>query len=137
MGDLGDLLKSLREESHYPTRRSAAQICGVHERNYRGYEEGKSLPSDERIDLIVSKLSIPADKADELKRLKNRERAARMGVDLNGGRPPVNVSEVAAKIQREVEYELRRVGGVEVTPKTRRVCLARIEMILKHALGET
>ena len=132
MSDFCDLLKKVREESHYPTSRATAEICGLNRKIYLRYENGKAIPSLRVLDRIISRLLVPEKLGQELRRLRMVEGESRYEAQV---RAEIDPREVAAKIQRELEYELKRVGGIEVTPRTRRVCKVRIEMILKHALG--
>lgn len=79
-------------------------------------------------------LSVSKKDADELRYSLKVERARAIGL-IGDNVERLNIPEVVDQIQREIEYELKRVGVKKFTPKTRRVCKARIEMILRHALG--
>jgi hypothetical protein len=135
MGELGDFLRILREESHYPSLNSLAEHLSVEKFTIQRWER-ESIPQPTSLDHIVERLHLSKEKEAKLRLLWHREKAQSLGVDLNAELPKVNVSEVAAKIQREVEYELKRVGHIKLTPRTRRVCVARIEMILRSVLGD-
>lgn len=136
MGAFGEYLRYLREKSPYPTVEEFGRHCGFHVRLCLKWEQGEVTPSTPALKEILRKMPLSPEERRKLQLLWNRGRAASFGVDLHDEPPSLNVSEVAATIQREVEHELKRVGGIEVTVRTRRVCIARIELILKNALGK-
>lgn len=128
-------LKRVREESRFPRRLDFIERCQMDERNYRRFEAGENVPSEATLEKILVNCFIPEAKAKKLRHLANIARARKLGVRMPQTMD-VNVSDLAEKIQRELEFELRRTG-VKVTPRTRKVCLRRIEIILKNEVGES
>jgi hypothetical protein len=91
------------------------------------------VPSAEVLKYIVSRSSVLPKIREKLFVLHRLALAEKSGIDLDIFERPVNVSELAERISKEVGYELKRYN-IHVTPRIRRVCIRRIAMILDRAL---
>lgn len=132
MDEFREVLKEARAECPYPHLIDFARVSQLSKNACRGFEDGTKFPAPETLERMIHYCAIPSKVAARLRELHMVERAKRAGVPI--GSPLVNVSELAERIQREVEYELKR-AHIQLTPRTRRVCVRRIGMLLSDALG--
>jgi transcriptional regulator with XRE-family HTH domain len=136
MDEFKEALAEARKNSRYPHRPDFAKAAHVARRTYEKYEAGDTVPSEEYLERIILHCSISTETADRLRRLRTETLARRAGVPVGTPFPDLNVSELAERIQKEIEYELKR-AGVKLMPSTKRVCARRIAMILNTALRKT
>jgi hypothetical protein len=130
----GETLRRARKTSRYPRGVDFTKIAGITWNKYRTYESGVSLPSISTLEKIIQRCCLSEEAAKNLIELRAIAIIRRHGVTMKPLPATLNVSELAEKIQREVEYELKR-AQLQVTTHTRQVCTRRIEMLLKDALG--
>jgi transcriptional regulator with XRE-family HTH domain len=117
--------------------RDFAHYSGIHKEHYREYELGTKLPTKVTLEKIIEGTCLTEEEAVLLRETRNEEKARRSGIDLRpAGSLKIDVSNLAEKIQKELEYELKR-STVTLSKRTRRVCIRRIEIILRDALGES
>ena len=128
-----EVLRDARRQSPYKSAADFARHAGLTERTYQAYESGMRVPSLEVLEYIVGRSSVLPKIGEKLFVLHRLALAEKSGIDLNIFEQTVNVSELAEKIGKEVEYELKRYN-IHVTPRIRRVCNRRIAMILDGAL---
>lgn len=91
------------------------------------------VPSLDVLNYIIERSFILPQIKEKLYVLHRLALAEKSGIDLDIFEQPVNVSDLAEKIGREVKYELKRYN-ITVTPRIERVCVRRITMILDGAL---
>jgi len=135
MGEFQDALKEVRSGSAYPRSIDFSRAIGIPRRTYTHYETGDQYPAEETLERIIRYAAVPNNVAIKLRELRNKGLALRAGIELVVLSVNVDVSSLAEKIQREVEYELKR-AGIKMTPRSRKVCVRRINMILDDALGK-
>jgi transcriptional regulator with XRE-family HTH domain len=128
-----EVLKEARKQSSFKSANDFARHAGLHIRTYSAYESGQRVPSAEVLGYIVSRSSVLPKIGERLFVLHRLALAEKSGIDLNIFERPVDVSDLAEKIGREVKYELKRYN-ITVTPRIERVCVRRIAMILDGAL---
>ena len=128
-----EVLREARRQSPYQSAADFARHAGLMEQTYQAYESGKRVPSIEALEYIVSRSSVLPKIGEKLFVLHRLALAEKNGVDLSIFEQNVDVSELAERIGKEVEYELKRYN-IDVTPRIRRVCVRRIFMILGDAL---
>ena len=128
-----EVLREARRQSPYKSAADFARHAGLTERTYQAYESGMRVPAIEVLEYIVGRSSVLPKIGEKLFVLHRLALAEKSGIDLSIFEQKVNVSELAEKIEREVEYELKRYN-ITVTPRIRRVCIRRISMILDGAL---
>jgi len=136
MDEFRDALTQARKQSPYPHRTDFARRAQMTRRTYERYEAGSVIPAEEYLERIIRHCAIPPETAERLWRLRTEALAKRAGVPVGAPLPDLDVSELAERIQKEVEYELKR-AGVKLMPSTKRVCARRIAMILSTALRKT
>lgn len=136
MEEFHELLIEARKQSSYPLQIDFAHRAHVDRRDYQRWEYGELLPGDESFNRIVTLCGVPKSLCERLRMLLNKARASRAGISIGTAAVlDLNVSALAERIHREVEFELKRMN-VKVTPRMRRVCTRRIEMILSSALTD-
>lgn len=91
------------------------------------------VPSLEVLNYIVERSSVLPKLGEKLYVLHRLALAEKSGIDLDIFKQPIDVSDLAEKISREVGYELQRYS-IALTPRVQRVCTRRIAMILDGAL---
>jgi len=128
-----EVLREARRQSLYRSASDFARHAGLNERTYRAYEEGMRVPSLDVLNYIIERSFILPKIKEKLYVLHRLALAEKSGIDLDIFERPVNVSDLAEKIGREVKYELKRYN-ITVTPRIERVCVRRIAMILDGAL---
>jgi hypothetical protein len=128
-----EALREVRVSSRYPRRCDFIRVAGIYSRSYSRYESGAHLPELQYLEQIIHRCGIPEAVAKRLRELHAIEAARRLGVEMRQLPATLNVSELAERIQRETEYELKR-AHLFITSRTRQVCIRRIEMLLKDAL---
>lgn len=136
MDEFKEVLAQARRQSPYPNRTDFARAAQISRRAYERYEAGATIPEEEYLERIILHCSISTDMAVRLRQLRTEALARRAGVPVGNPLPDLNVSELAERIQKEIEYELKR-AGVKLMPSTKRVCARRIAMILSTALRKT
>ena len=136
MDEFNEVLTTARKQSPYPHRADFARVAQIARRTYERYEAGSVIPAEEYLERIIQHCAIPMETAARLRALRTIALAKRAGVPIGTPLPELNVSELAERIQKEVEYELKR-AGVKLMPSTKRVCARRIAMILSTALRKT
>lgn len=133
MEEFKDVLKAAREASFYRTQTAFAKTSGIHIRDLEKYEDGEVFPKPETLEKIIRMTGIPESTAQHLRKALNDDRAKRLGLKLDTNVPDIDIPSLAEKIQREIEYELKR-ERIRVPLKTSRVCQRRVAIILKSAL---
>jgi len=128
-----EVLKEARRQSPYKSASDFARHAGISIRTYVNYENGTRVPSREILDYIVSRSSVLPEIGEKLFVLHRLALAEKSGIDLDIFEQPVDVSDLAEKIGREIGYELQRYN-ITLTPRIKRVCTRRIAMILDGAL---
>ena len=128
-----DALRDARLSSRYPRMCDFTRIAGVREHTYAQCESGRRFLTVLHLEQTIHRCGISETVANNLRQLHAIEVAKRLGITIRQLPPNLNVSELAAKIQREVEYELKR-SRLTITTRTRQVCTRRIEMLLKDSL---
>lgn len=128
-----EVLREARRQSPYKSAADFARHARLTERTYQAYESGMRVPSLEVLEYIVSRSSVLPKISKKLFVFHRLALAEKNGVDLSIFEQAVDVSELAERIGKEVEYELKRYN-ITVTPRIRRVCVRRIAMILDSAL---
>jgi hypothetical protein len=126
-------LKEARAQCPYPALVDFSRAAQISDDSCWEYERGRELPPQATLENIIKRCSIPEGLAAKLRVLHMEARVARANISVVPA-PTLDVSELAEKIQREVDYELKRVN-IQLTPQTRRVCVRRIGMLLNDALG--
>jgi len=135
MEEFNELLVEVRKASNYPHPKDFASRLPINYRTYRRWETGELLPSDLSFERMLTACRIPSESYHQLQILLNKERAKRRGIKLNPSGANLNLPSIAERIEREVEFELKRLN-VTVTPRMRRVCTHRIHMILSVVLSD-
>lgn len=128
-----EVLRDARRQSPYKSASDFARHAGISPRTYTNYESGTRVPSLEDLEYIVSRSSVLPKIGEKLFVLHRLALAEKSGIDLDIFKQPVDVSDLAEKIGREVGYELKRYN-ITLTPRIKRVCTRRIAMILDGAL---
>jgi len=137
MASFSEEMTRIRLGSRYPDKTDFARYAGLHPKLYRDYENGLKLPTKDTLEKIIKGTCLTEDEAVLLREVRNDDKARRSGIDLRPvGSIKADVPNLAERIQKELEYELKR-ASITVSPRTRRVCIRRIEIILKDALGES
>jgi len=128
-----EAIRKARFESQYPRLCDFVRVSRVSHDTYVQYESGLRLPKLQSLNRIILHSGISEQTAKKLREIHAISLARRLGVEMRQLPPGLKASELAEKIQREVEYELKRVG-TSITGNTSRVCARRIEILLKDAL---
>ena len=136
MESFHEALRSARKSSRYPRRCDFIQVSGVTRSTYGRYESGAHLPELQYLERIIQECGISEAIANKLRELHAVEVAQRLGVKIRQLPATLDVSELAEKIGREIEYELKR-ARLFITSHTRQVCTRRIEMLLRDSLRIT
>lgn len=131
-----EALKEVRERSPYRSAADFARHTDLVPRTYSGYETGQNVPSEFVLERIINKSSVPPMIAERLRSLHRLAIAEKSGVDLSMFERIVDASDLAERIIKELEYELKRYN-ITITPRIRRVCNRRVSMILDNALRKT
>ena len=129
-----EALRNARTTSRYPRRCDFIGKAGLLHKTYNRYESGEHLPEVKFLEKIIQRCGLSETVAHKLRELHAVEVAHRLGIEIRQLPATLNVSELTDKIQREIEYELKR-SRIFITSRTRQVCLRRVEMLLKDALG--
>ena len=128
-----EVLREARRQSPYKSASDFARHASIRIRTYTHYENGTRVPSREVLDHIVSRSSVLPKLGEKLFAIHRLALAEKSGIDLDIFKQPVDVSDLAEKISREISYELKRYN-ITLTPRINRVCQRRIAMILDGAL---
>ena len=128
-----EALREARKSSRYPLLSDFARKADLLSRTTRKYESGEALPPIKVLNEIIDRCGMAEHEAQKLRELHAIEVARRLGVTFRRIPNTLNVSDLAIRIQREIEYELKR-EQIFVTKKTNNACVRRIEMLLKDAL---
>jgi transcriptional regulator with XRE-family HTH domain len=131
-GRFQDALGRARSFSRYPNKEDFARQVGVSVSTYKKYESGERFPSAKALEKVMEGGYFPAATKDQLRVLWNEEKAERAGVRLTSA-PPVDVSALAEKVQKDVDVALKQ-ENIKLKPSTRRVCVKRIELRLRNTL---
>jgi transcriptional regulator with XRE-family HTH domain len=134
MGEFGDELTKARHKSRYPHRVDLAERARVSPSTYEKYEVGTRFPSKEALERVLTCGAFSPEAAQHLRKVHNEEHARRKGIDLGLTRFSIDVSDLARKIQNDIEYELKRAHGHKTSTHTRNVCIRRIELRLRNSL---
>jgi transcriptional regulator with XRE-family HTH domain len=129
-------LKEARLMTPYRYTSDFANRVGFKERTYQKYETGERVPSTRALERLLSGGPFPDDVAGKLRKLHRLALAEKNGVDLSLLEQPIDLSDLAKKIALEVEFELKRYN-IDLTPRIKRVCVRRIQMILDSVLRRT
>ena len=133
MREFGKELAGARQASRYPHRGDFALRSGVPISTYEKYELGERFPSKKALDKMLGSGIFEDSVVQHLRKIYNGELALRSGVDLAQTRFAVDVSDLAVKIQHDIEYELKRAHNFKPSPRTRKVCIRRIELRLRNS----
>ena len=128
-----ELLTQARLDSAYPTVQEFTDRAGIAERCYTKYIKGEGWPNVETLKRIIRNCGIPESLGFTLQDVRAREKAYRLGVRVGMPTVTANIPELADRILREIEFELKR-SGVTMMPRTQRVCINRITTLLKSTL---
>lgn len=131
-----EVLRDARKSSRYSRLCDFLVQVGMHKKSYTRYESGEQIPKASYLERILKYSGFSESVCSELRELHAEAVAEKSGVAVKRLPATLNVSELAAKIQREIEYELKR-ERLFVTKRTSHVCVRRIEMLLKDALRLT
>jgi transcriptional regulator with XRE-family HTH domain len=133
---LHELLRQVRQASHWPEIADFASRVGLSFGGYRKYESGERLPSQEALDVIIRHGLVDADMAHQLTEAWNQAKADQVGVVARvGEKKSVDHAKLADHIRNEVVYVLKQ-DGIYPQERTKQVLLNRILILLRSKLEE-
>ena len=128
-------LAGMRQNSKWPDQEEFAnQVC-LSYGGYVKYENGTRIPSVEALRQICDKARWNQKDVEDLLKLRDEAKAKQVGIDRPFGLGPTIDSEaLAAKLQQEVTYILKK-QGMGLPDRTKKVIRKRFFLILKNKLG--
>jgi len=130
--NLGEEIKSIREQSPYRDLRSFSYQAGLSHEGLRKIEHGIRLPNRPTLDRILEVGKVPSKRANELRKSRDQAQAVRAGL-VSSQDPDVRLQQLTGQLMKTLKKFFVE-SNCELPKREETMLYKRIEAILRKEI---